>query len=150
MACPLILLGLLVAVTAAKNGYRTNRPDMAIELSNSLVTLTLFSVFLGVAIYRRRSTAVHKRLMVLSMVMVAFPALARIPPSFPDLNWTLPRLTLLIMPFIFAGMVYDGIALRRVSSVYVVGVLVILVTLPLRFVIGGTEWWLRFSQWVVA
>jgi hypothetical protein len=150
LACPLVLLGVLVAITAAKNGYRAHRPDMAIELSNALMTLTLFSSFLGAAIHWRRRKKVHKRLMVLSMVMVVFPAFARIPPSFPSLSWTLPRLTMVILPFIFAGLIYDGIALRRVSPTYVWGVLAILISLPLRFAIASTEWWNRFFLWVVA
>lgn len=150
LACPLILLGLLVAITAARNGYRASRPEMAIELSNALMTLMLFGIFFGTAVYWRRRKEVHKRLMVLSMVMVVFPAFARFPPSFPGLNWTLPGLTMVILPFIFAGMIFDGIALRRVSLTYVWGVLLILITLPMRFAIGSTAWWERFFLWVVA
>jgi hypothetical protein len=146
MACAIVLLGVAVSRTSVRAGYLAGH-DVGglgeppnILLVNSLTTLVLFCVFFGAGVYQRQRREIHKRLMLLSMTILIFPAIGRLPERD---RWV-------ALPFIFAGLLYDGIFLRRLSFTYVWGALLILASLPLRFAIAGTPEWHRFLVWFVS
>ena len=79
--------------------------------------------------------------MVLAMVSLIIPALARLPiPSFL-IGWV-------ILAFSLTGLIYDAVVLRHASFINVAGALLINVSTPLRFIIEDTRAWQSFSEWI--
>jgi hypothetical protein len=149
IACALVVLVFEVAVTSVRAGYLAGRavgptgepPD--ILLMNALVTLALFCTFFGAAVYRRRQKEAHKRLMLLSMTALIFPAIGRI-------HFSLVLAGAIALLSIFAGLLHDAIFLRRISFTYLWGGLLIFMTLPVRLIVAGTPAWHRFLVWMVS
>lgn len=88
-----------------------------------LASLLIFSTFVGAALYWRRRSDVHKRLMVLASMAILGPAVARIvsllaPP--PALGIVIQTLPLVGLPL--TVVVHDLLATRRVHWATVVGV----------------------------
>ncbi len=146
LACAMVLLGVLVSRTTVRAGYLAGHDAGGlgeppnILLVNSLTTLVLFCVFFGAGVYMRHKKEIHKRLMLLSMTILIFPAIGRLHEKG---QWV-------ALPFIFAGLLYEGIFQRRVSFTYVWGALLILASLPLRIALAGTPEWHRFLVWFVS
>jgi hypothetical protein len=114
---------------------------MSSLLINGFINLVLFSIFFAAGLFFRRKKEIRKRLMVLAMLSLIIPAIARLPIPFSLIGWA-------IFAFSLTGVIYDVIALRRVYLTNVVGVLLINVATPLRFMIADAQGWHRFSEWI--
>ena len=114
---------------------------MASLLINAFVNLLLFSLFFAAGVFFRRKTEVHKRLMVLAMLSMIIPAIARLPIPFSLIGWVIFASSL-------TGVIYDALVLRRVYLTNIVGALLINVATPLRFMIADAQGWQRFSEWI--
>jgi ethanolamine transporter EutH len=114
---------------------------MASLLLNALMDLFVFCIFFAAGLFFRRKKEIHKRLMVLSMVSLVIPALARLPIPFSLIGWV-------IFAFSLTGVIYDVIVLRRVYFANIIGVLLINASTPLRFLIADTPAWRNFSEWI--
>jgi hypothetical protein len=93
-----------------------------------LASLLIFATFVGAALYWRRRSDVHKRLMVLASMAILGPAVARIlsllaPP--PALGAGIQVLALVGLPL--TVVFYDLLATRRVQRTTVVGIAATLV-----------------------
>ncbi len=93
-----------------------------------LASLLIFSTFVGTALYWRRRSDVHKRLMLLASMAILGPAVARI------ISLLAPPLVLGAAIQVLAGIglpltvvLYDLVATRRVHRTTVVGVVATLV-----------------------
>jgi hypothetical protein len=137
----LAVVGIVVAIESVRAGFRAGRPAMDVLLANSVVTLSLFCTFFVVALLLRRKREIHKRLMLLAMISLCIPAFARLPGS-PMSFW-------LVFVFLGAGILYDALLQRRMYVSYLLGGLLVIVTLPVRVVIAGTTGWQRVFEWVV-
>jgi hypothetical protein len=146
IACAMVLFGVAVARASVRAGFLAGHdvgglnepPD--ILLVNSLTTLALFCVFFGAAVCQRRRKEIHKRLMLLSMTILMFPAIGRL---HEEHRW-------IGLPFALAGLVHDGIFQRRLSFTYVWGALLIIASVPLRLMLADTPAWHRFLVWFVS
>jgi len=134
-----LILGTVMTLHSVRAGYASGR--VASLLINGFMNLFLFSVFFGAGLFFRRKKEIHKRLMVLAMLSVIIPAIARLPIPFFLIAWV-------IFAFSLTSVIYDAIVLRRVYLTNIVGVLLINVATPLRFMIADTREWQRFSEWI--
>jgi hypothetical protein len=136
-----LMLGAVMTLQSVRAGYASGRPGMASLLINAFMNLFLFSIFFGAGIFFRRRKEIHKRLMVLAMLSLIIPAIARLPIPFSLIGWV-------IFAFSLTGVIYDVIVLRRVYLANIVGALLINVAGPLRFIIADARGWQRFSEWI--
>jgi hypothetical protein len=134
-----LILGAVMTLHSVRAGYGTGR--VASLLINGFMNLFLFSVFFGGGLFFRRKKEIHKRLMVLAMLSLIIPAIARLPIPFSLIGWV-------IFAFSLTGVIYDAIVFRRVYLTNIAGVLLINVATPLRFVIADTRGWQSFAEWV--
>src|SRR6185437_13420223 len=141
LASAIIALGAGISLYSVRAGYSSGRPNMASLLVNALIDLVLFCLFFVAGLFFRRKKEIHKRLMLLAMVSLIIPAFARLPIPDATIGWV-------IFAFSLAGAVYDAIFLRQVHLTNVVGVLLINVATPLRFVIADARVWQKFAEWV--
>jgi hypothetical protein len=134
-----LIMGTVMTLHSVRAASASGR--MASLLINGFMNLFLFSIFFGAGLFFRRKKEMHKRLMVLAMLSLIIPAIARLPIPFSLIGWV-------IFAFSLTSVIYDVIVLRRLYLTNIVGVLLINVATPLRFVIADTRGWQSFSEWV--
>jgi hypothetical protein len=104
--------------------------------------MLLFVFFFAAAIYFRKRPAEHKSLMLLTALNFMPAALFRVsvvPPEF-TLLWAFGIPAVLAV----ACLAWHTAKHRKLNKVFAAGVLLVLVAVPLRFVVPGTDAWLRF------
>ena len=79
VAVGVLTLGIVMTLHSMHARYASGRPGIAALLINGFMNLFLFSVFFAAGLFFRRKKEIHKRLMVLAMVSLIIPAIARIP-----------------------------------------------------------------------
>ncbi len=145
-AVALVAVGLTAAVIGARDGWTGPlQPRDPIGGLTFLVTpigdMVMFSLFFAGAVVYRRKPEVHKRLMILAMCGAIMPA------AF----FRLPLAVALVLTlcFLLAGAIYDRLSRGRIHIVYKWGVPLVVVSIPLRAMIGSTETWHRFAVWLL-
>ena len=137
----IVLLGGVMGMHSVHAGYLTGRPNMHILLIDSIIDLALFCLFFGGALLLRRNAELHKRLMILAMVSLFIPATARLPIPEAAIGWAIFALSL-------PTVIYDAVFLRRAYLINIVGVILINISSPLRFMVADTHAWQDFARWL--
>jgi len=149
LAVLVVVVGFFTAISAAKNGsasFPPNIPPLAF-LAIPFFDLVMMVVLVGGAIYWRRRPANHKLLMLLALINLLPPALARVP---------LPGLTAL-GPLFFFGVPtlltlitlgYDRWRTGTFNRVLALGAFLLIASYPVRLMLAGTETWMRFAKWL--
>jgi hypothetical protein len=144
LALAMVPLGFDVAITAVRNGITKPVGDPLPFLIFPLGQTLLFGGFVAVAIWKRRTPDVHRRLMVVATASLMTPAIVRLP--FVEK----PVLALLLSTlFIVAGMIHDWRTRGKVHRVYVIGALILALSGPLRFAVARTEAWHSIASYLV-
>jgi hypothetical protein len=148
IAVLMIVVGTTTAVVRAKlvevpPGSDSPLVFLTIPLGDMLV----FALLVAAGFYYRRRIDVHKRLMLLATITLLPAAVARIPSDFflqggPLVFFGLPDLFILVI------LIYDLFTRGRPHRATVWGGLLLVVSHPLRFVVGNTQAWLSFATWL--
>jgi hypothetical protein len=101
----------------------------------------VFAGLAATAIYFRRHSDIHKRLMVLAMVNLLPPALGRLP--IPD-----PLVGVGTLAFLLMGPVYDRFTRGRVHWIYWLGGGVTIVSMFVPFGLARTAAWHHLASWL--
>lgn len=149
VAIALLTIGYVNAITSARLGIKPpGAPPPDVFLAVSIVTLLIFALLVGLALYYRRQSDTHKRLMLLATITMLGPAFARLRylgPGGP--TFAIGGMGLCYL----ACIVYDRMVHGRVHPVFLWGGSLLIVTLPLRFfVIGRTTAWRTLAAWLLA
>jgi hypothetical protein len=148
IAVLMILVGTTTAVVRAKEGAAP--PGAASPLAFLTIPLgdmLIFTLLVAAGFYYRRRPDVHKRLMLLATIAILPAAVARLPFDFMQ---QLGPFAFLWLPdlFIIVCLLYDLFTRARPHRATVYGGLLIIVSHPLRFVVGNTQAWLSFAKWL--
>jgi hypothetical protein len=141
----LVLLGFAVMVDAVRRHAQFGIGIDAITAGDTLF-LVVFSILVTWAFRARRNPPEHKRLMILSMVPLLGPALARWPLPF-----IFSPLVLFFVLWDFAVIcliVFDLVTLKKLHRATIAGALLILVMQFLIMPIGHSAWWHHIVLWV--
>jgi hypothetical protein len=146
LAAVLTVLAANTAIQRARDGLLGGGavPPMQF-LAIPLMSILVIPVLVGAAIYFRKRSDYHKRLIILANVEFVTPALARLmilAGSAPPAGFALADL------FIVAIVARDLVTLRRVHPATLWGGLFLFLSQPIRFLISGTHPWLSFASWV--
>ncbi len=148
LAGAIVIVGTMTGIDAAARGSSPGPPALQF-LVVPLGDILIFAILVGTALYfRRRRLDIHKRLMLLAAVNLLAPAIARIPVNFiatggPLVFYGLTDLCLV------AVVVFDTIRNRRLHPVFLWGSILVIASQPLRFMLAGTDLWLRFATTLV-
>jgi hypothetical protein len=146
LAVAMLVVGTMAAIASARRGFTPpGGPPPLTFLIIPLGDLLVFSVLVGTALYLRRQSQTHKRLMLLATLALLTPAIARLPgiaAAGPPAFWGLTDL------FIVACFVYDRVTSGRIHPAFKWGGLFVLAMQPIRLIVGGTGPWLTFAQWL--
>lgn len=146
LAVALILLAAHTAIQRARDGLLGEGMVPPLQfLAIPLMSILVLPLLIGSAIYFRKRSDFHKRLIVLATVEFISPAAARL--AILAGATPLPGLLLNDL-FILAIVARDLVTLRRVHPATLWGGLLILISQPLRFLISGTHAWLAFAAWL--
>ena len=145
-----VCVAVVVAIRAGKRVYETHSKPFSVEappLALDFGACLAFIAFIGLALYFRRRSDVHKRLMLLGSSSILLPALGRIPGLFTIGGlWGLVVFAE-IVPLAFIA--YDTVRGRRLHPALAWGGLAIVLSWPTYLLVGSTQFWLRFTEWVV-
>jgi len=149
LACIIVLLGLAVAIHAAKLGSFAIPPGISplAFLAIPFFDVVVFGTLVTSGLIYRRKPQVHKRLMVLSTLSILTPAVVRIPLHFIQAGG-------LVGAFAFADLLaliyiaYDTLTHKRLHPACVWAGSLIVLSAPFRIGIANTGPWLAFAQWL--
>lgn len=150
----LVVLILAVGVaTAIDAGRRGASPEPSVSplvfMAVPLVQVVVFAVLVGIAIWYRRRSDIHKRLMLLATVSIVSPAIARLPFGFIQ-RAGLPAIIGLTLLGAILCVIVDTVRNRRLHPAFGWGAAFVIVSWPLRLLLAGTEAWTQFAAWLVA
>jgi hypothetical protein len=148
LAVLMVVVGVTTAIVRAKIiDVPPGSPSPLAFLTIPLGDMLVFALLVGAGFYFRRRAAAHKRLMLLSMISILPAAVARIPLGFIEQGGALAFFGLSDL-FILPCLLYDLSTRGRFHRATVLGGLLIVVSHPLRFIIGNTHAWLAFATWL--
>lgn len=150
-------VAIAVAFHAGRRSYLTNPASLTVSSVRPLAldfgsSLT-FAFLVAAALYFRRLSDIHKRLMVLASCGLLLPGMGRLLEIIPlhllhaGGVWEMVGFTE-ITPIVC--IVYDTVKHRRLHPGFAWGGLALLSSLPLFMVIGSTNGWLNFMKWFLS
>lgn len=148
VAAAVLVLGVLAAVNMARLG-RSPGPPPLVFLVVPLWDMLIFGTLIGLGFAFRKRPAVHRRLMLMGSVGILDAAIARVPLDFVARGG--PVAYFGVVSLIALGcMVYDWRKHGRLHPAMGWSTLFIVVSGPLRLILGGSDLWLAFARWVTA
>lgn len=144
-AAAMIVVGVTTAIEAAAQGSAPPGIDPLVFLVIPIVDITLFAVFIGAALWNRRTKETHKRLMLLAYISIMAAAVARLPGVLPLGPFGFFGLTFV---FLAIAMAYDYLSRRRVHPAYVWGAAVLIISVPGRLMMSETAAWRSFAEFL--
>lgn len=143
----ILLVGFFTAVAAAKYGSASTPPGVSplAFLAVPLGDLLVFAVLFGAAVYYRKRPAIHKRLILLTVLNFLPPALGRTPFLQP-----FGLLAFLGIPVLLALalLAMDLLVTRKVDKVFLAATIFFVVAEPMRIVVATTGTWMRIAEWL--
>lgn len=150
IAVLVVLVGSATAIIRAKVAAAPpGSPSPLVSLTIPLGDMLVFASLVGAGFYFRRRPDVHKRLMLLATISILPAATTRLPFAFIQQVGPLAFFGLADL-FIVACLLYDLVTRRRLHQATVWGALIIVVSQPLRLLIGSTQAWLTFATWLTS
>ncbi len=147
LAVLMVPLGMSVAITRTASGVIADHgaPPL-LFLAVPVIGMLVFGALVGAALYLRRDSGAHKRLMLLATLELATAGVARLPLVE---DWGPPGFFGVTDLFIVALIVYDLVTRKRLHRATIWGGLFLVASQPLRLVVGGTGAWTAFATWLV-
>jgi hypothetical protein len=148
IATLMVVIGTTTAIIRAKViEAGPGAPSPLVFLTIPLGDMLVFSILVGAAFYFRRRPEVHKRLMLLSTISILPAAVARLPFAFILQYGPLAFFGLSDL-FIVPCLIYDFVTRGRPHRATMLGGALIVISHPLRLIIGNTHAWLVFAGWL--
>ncbi|HWS90666.1 MAG TPA: hypothetical protein VN282_27100 [Pyrinomonadaceae bacterium] len=148
LAVLMILVGTFTAVVRAKIvEVPPGSPSPLVFLTIPLGDMLVFALLAGAAVYYRRRADAHKRLMLLATIAILPAAVARLPFDFIQQVGPLAFFGLSDL-FVLVILLYDLLTRGRPHRATVLGGLLLILSHPLRLVVGHTQAWLSFATWL--
>jgi len=148
LAVLMVLIGSLTAIVRAKTvNAPPGFPNPLVFLTIPLGDMLVFAILIGTAFYFRLRADIHKRVMLLATIGILPAAIARLPFAFilhfgPIAFFGLADL------FIIPCLIWDLVTRGRPHRATVLAAALIVISQPLRLVIGNTHAWLLFATWL--
>lgn len=151
LAVLVFVTGIMVTLAAARYGTASapgNIPPlqfMIVPFGDMLVFVILF----GAALYYRKNSPNHKRLMLLTMINFIPPAIARFPGGMTNDYgplWFYGVPTVLTIALIATDTWYN----RKLNKVFLFAGIFLVVAMWIRLPLMSTEPWLKFAQWLTS
>ena len=147
LAALVVVVGVTTAITGARLGHTPGPPPL-VFLVIPLGDMLVFPALIGAGLFFRHCSDFHKRFMLLSSLSLLAPAIARIPLEVIAAGG-LPLIFGLTDLCIVTGVAFDTVKNRRLHPAFGWGLVVIVASQALRFMLAGTSAWAQFAAWLV-
>jgi hypothetical protein len=149
LATAMVIIGAMTGAAALKRGATFPGYTPVEFFMIPLADMVVFPIIFAAAIHFRHDAASHKRLMLITMLNLIGPSIARLPfPFILDLGtiwfFGLPNL---IAFTLLAGDTYRN---GKMNKAFAAGIVLSFISWPLRMVIARTEAWESFANWVIS
>jgi hypothetical protein len=139
----IVVLGIIITISAVAVDLRDDTfLDAQRTLLSPLLDMIPFTIFFGAAVLYRRKPDIHKRFMLLAVIILLDAAVFRI-VFLPEQA----RVSLWFLPIVLASG-YDLVTRRFVHPIYAVGAGVMWLILQRPFIVRSDAW-LTFSAWLI-
>ncbi len=145
LAAAMVVVGVRTAIAAAARGAAPPGVDPLAFLSIPLFDMVLFATFAGAALWHRHRREAHKRLMLLAYISIIAAAVARFPGLLPYGPLVFFGLAFI---FLLIAVTYDVVSRRRIHPTYIWGGALLVVSVPVRLMISGTEMWRGIAEFL--
>jgi len=145
VAAAMVLSAPPLAIGLARRGEPRGADPLVFFLI-IVLDLVMFGAFVAAAIYYRRRREVHKRLMLLAMIILLPASISRWPIAVKN---PAPVVSGVLLALLVAMIAHDLLVRRRPHPVSVWGSVIILVSLPVRFLVAQTAAWHHFAAWLI-
>jgi hypothetical protein len=143
LAASMVFLGLGVAIYGARRGASADGMTPLAFMIFPFGQTLLFGGFVAAGLWKRRKPEIHRRFILLASISLLTPAISRMVDKRSVLAM------FLTLSFVVVAMIQDWLSRRRVHPVYIFGGLILLVSGPLRAVIGNSAPWQSFARMLV-
>jgi len=143
LAAGMIVAGIAISLSAARHGSAPPGVSPAGFLVVPFGDIALFTLFVVLALVQRRNKDAHKRLMLLAYTAILVAGVARIPGVLA--LGPLGFFSLTYIPVLLLAAGYDFFTRRRVHSVYIWGGALLILSVPARLALAGTQLWQSFA-----
>jgi hypothetical protein len=155
LAVLMMVLGAHVAVSRTASGLVLSPPGISplAFLTVPLAAVVVFPVLLGFALWFRKRADIHKRLVLIATLELVMAAVGRLPGIFNPLGSIalgLAGLFIVTDLFLVAIAVYDWRSRGRIHPATLWGGAFLIVSQPLRGMIGTTSTWASFAGWLTS
>jgi hypothetical protein len=142
----MVVVGTILAIWNAREGRAPPGVPPLPFLIIPLFDMLVFAPLVAAAVWYRRRSETHKRLMLIATISLLAAPVARLPTALaaagPLFYFGVVDLLLL------TGVLYDLATRRKVHPVYVWGGLAILASQVIRLALSGTGAWLAVATWL--
>lgn len=150
LAALIIVIGTITAFESTLNPrpriFGMTSPQAAVI---PLVDILLFTAFVGAALALRKRAALHKRFMVLAMISILGPAVGRLVGLAGLRDYYVLMQSGIPALFVTWCLINDWRRHHLVHPVFVCGGALIVVSWPLRIMLGQSEAWAPVAAWIV-
>ena len=111
--------------------------------------MIVFAILFGAAVYYRKNSPKHKRLMLLTMINFIPPAIARFPGGMTNDYgplWFYGVPTVITIALIALDTWYN----RKLNKVFLFAGIFLVAAMWIRLPLMSTSGWLSFAQWLVS
>jgi len=147
LAVAVLVLGSTVAITGARLGHAPPGPPPLVFLAIPLGDMLVFAILVGAALWFRRRSDVHKRLMLLACVGLLTAPIARIPWA-PLQQGGIVAFFLVTLALVAACVVWDSVVHRHLHPAFAWGAALVVLSWPLRLALSQTPQWQDFAGWL--
>lgn len=147
LALAVLVVGTTVAITAARLGHAPPGPPPLVFLVMPLGDMLVFALLVGAALWFRRRSDVHKRLMLLACVGLLTAAIARIPLPLLQQGGIVTFFMATIV-LVLACVAWDTVMHRRLHPAFGWGAALVALSWPLRLALSQTPQWQEFARWL--
>jgi hypothetical protein len=143
----LAITGVATVIVMAKFRDRHGHSDGASFLVLSLNDMLQYSIFFGLAIYWRKKSEFHRRLLFLATCALTGPAFRRLMPNASPDQWIYVGIDVLIL----VGLAGDWLINKRLHPVYLYGFPAALVGqwFAMYLHLSGSPAWLAIGHWLI-
>jgi hypothetical protein len=147
LATLMVVIGTVTALVRANGPSPVPGVNPLSFLTIPLGDMLMFAIIVGAGFYFRRRADMHKRLMLLATISILPAAVARLPFAFIQQFGPVAFFGLSDL-FIVPLLIYDFATRGRPHRATVLGGSLIVLSHPLRLIIGNTHAWLAFATWL--
>jgi len=148
LAALMIVIGTLTAIVRAKAAaVPPGFSSPLIFLTIPLVDMLVFAILISGAFYFRLRADIHKRLMLLATIGILPAAVARLPFDFILRAGPVGFFGLADL-FIIPVLIWDLATRGRPHRATVLAAALIVISQPLRIIVGNTHAWIAFATWL--